>query len=145
MKYLLLLLLAVIFACGSPANTSNENQPVTGDSTAPNNEPAPPAPTVYGNERFKNVTISKTGEHTWRASGKAQIFEATFGWVVEDGHEELVRGFHQTDAGAPEWGNFDFNVTVPSNENVNTLHLILFETSAKDGSRQYELAIPLSK
>jgi hypothetical protein len=145
MKILVFVCIAFLLACGNPATTSNESQSGNPDSTVANGEPDPAAPTVYANDRFKDVTISKTGEHTWRASGKAQIFEATFGWVVEDGHDELVRGFHQTDAGAPDWGNFDFSVTVPANEKVHTLHLILFETSAEDGSRQHELAIPLNQ
>ena len=97
----------------------------------------------YQNARFKYVTVTKVGENSFEIKGKAQIFEASFGWVVEDGHEELQSGFATTDAGAPEWGNFTFTVTATKKRPGSTLHLILFETSAMDGSRQYELPLPL--
>jgi hypothetical protein len=48
-----------------------------------------------------------------------------------------------TDAGAPEWGNFEFTIDVTKKRGNSTLTLILFESSAKDGSRQYELPIAL--
>lgn len=98
---------------------------------------------VYGNERFKNVTVERTGDHTFLIKGQGQIFEANFGWVVEDGHEELLKGHQMTDAGAPEWGNFSFTVDVAKKQDNTTLLLILFESSPKDGSRQYELPLVL--
>jgi hypothetical protein len=48
-----------------------------------------------------------------------------------------------TDAGAPEWGNFNFVIEVAKQRSNSTLHLILYETSAKDGSRQHLLPIKL--
>jgi hypothetical protein len=98
---------------------------------------------VYSNQRFKDVTIKQVGPHEFRIKGKGQIFEASFGWVIEDGHEELQQGYATTDAGAPEWGNFSFVVNAQKIRPNSTLHLVLYETSAKDGSRQYELPIPL--
>ena len=98
---------------------------------------------MYANERFKDVTVEKKGEHTFLIKGKGQIFEASFSWVIEDGHEEIKKGFTMTDAGAPEWGNFSFTVDAQKKRANSTLHLILFESSAKDGSRQYELPILL--
>lgn len=102
-----------------------------------------PAPHVYSNARFKDVTVEKTGDQTFLIKGKAQIFEASFGWVIEDGHRELKKGHEMTDAGAPEWGSFAFTVIAKKEDMNSTLHLILFETSAEDGSRQYELPILL--
>lgn len=98
---------------------------------------------VYSNARFKDVTVEKIQEETFLIKGKGQIFEASFNWVVEDGHDELKKGFEMTDAGAPEWGNFSFTITVAKKRPNSKLHLILFETSAKDGSRQHELPILL--
>ena len=98
---------------------------------------------TYSNERFKEVTVEKTGDHKFLINGKGQIFEGAFSWVVEDGHEELKKGFTMTDAGAPAWGNFSFTVDVPKKRANSTLHLILFESSPKDGSRQYELPVLL--
>lgn len=97
----------------------------------------------YSNERFKDVTVEKTETNKFRIKGKAQVFEASFSWIVEDGHEELAKGFQMTNAGAPEWGEFIFTIDVKKKRSNSTLTLILFESSPKDGSRQYELPIPL--
>lgn len=97
----------------------------------------------YSNERFREVTIEKISDNKFRVRGEGQIFEASFSWVIEDGHNELKKGFQMTDAGAPEWGKFDFTIDAPTKEENATLTLILFEVSAKDGSRQYELPIAL--
>jgi hypothetical protein len=99
----------------------------------------------YSNERFRAVTVQKLDDATFRVKGQGQIFEASFSWVVEDGHYELAEGFETTDAGAPDWGNFDFILAVPEKDTNSTLTLILFETSAKDGSRQHELPIALQQ
>lgn len=98
---------------------------------------------TYSNERFKDVRVKKLDSNTYQVSGKAQIFEANFAWVVEDGHRELKEGYQMTDAGAPEWGNYEFTLDVEKERPNSTLTLILFESSPKDGSRQYELPIPL--
>ena len=98
---------------------------------------------TYENKRFRNVRVEKIGANEYRISGQGQIFEASFGWVIEDGHNELKEGYTSTDAGAPEWGDFSFTITAPERDSGRTLHLILFETSAKDGSRQYELPLRL--
>lgn len=98
---------------------------------------------TYSNKRFKDVTVERTAENTYLISGKGQIFEANFNWVVEDGHYELKKGFEMTDAGAPEWGNFSFTIKVAKKRENSTLNLILYETSAEDGSRQHELLITL--
>jgi len=102
-----------------------------------------PESKTYGNKRFKDVTVESLGPNQFRIKGQGQIFEANFSWVVEDGHEELKKGFQMTDAGAPEWGNFDFTIDVQKKRENSTLTLILFESSPKDGSRQYELPIVL--
>lgn len=99
--------------------------------------------TMYANQRFKEVNVARLNDSTFRISGKAQIFEARFGWVVEDGHNELQQGFESTDAGAPAWGNFSFTVTAKKPRANSTLHLVLFETSMKDGSRQHQLPVVL--
>jgi hypothetical protein len=106
-------------------------------------EPVRPVAQTYDNKRFKDVRVEKIGRNKFRVYGQGQIFEANFGWVVEDGHEELKKGFQMTDAGAPEWGNFDFTIEVEKKRKNSTLTLILFETSAMDGSRQYELPVTL--
>jgi hypothetical protein len=100
-------------------------------------------PKQYSNERFKEVTVERINESNFRVRGKGQIFEANFNWIIEDGHDELQKGYQMTDAGAPEWGNFDFEITVQKKRENSKLTLVLFESSAKDGSRQHELPIVL--
>jgi hypothetical protein len=101
--------------------------------------------TFYENERFKEVRVEEISENTYRVSGKAQVYEANINYVVEDGHYELAEGFASADAGAPEFGNFDFTFSVEKKEPYTTLMLILFESSANDGSRTHELIIPLEE
>jgi Immunoglobulin-like domain of bacterial spore germination len=104
---------------------------------------APPPPETFSNTRFKEVTAERKGEHQFLIKGKAQVFEANVSWVVEDGHNELKKGFVTTDAGAPAWGNFSFTIDIAKQRPNSTLTLILFESSAMDGSRQHELPVVL--
>lgn len=153
MKLCFFLLLVILSACNAnddagksslhsdTATTKTDNTRVDDKVVDTINSPKPPV--VYSNARFKDVTVEKIGEQKFRIKGKGQIFEANFNWVIEDGHEELKKGYQMTDAGAPEWGNFDFIVEASKKRPNSTLHLILFESSAKDGSRQHELPLLL--
>ena len=152
MKLCYLFMLFGLLACNDPAG---EAEPVTvPDSlnrsvdTAPaqrdqQNAKTPVVSSQYANARFKEVTVEKLSENRFRVKGKGQIFEANFGWVVKDGQKELKNGHQTTDAGAPEWGRFDFTMEIEKPRPDATLTLILFETSANDGSRQHELPILL--
>ena len=127
-----------------PGTTSVVAPPLDTSYTVSDDVKKPePQPKVYANKRFKDVTVEKVGENKFRIRGKGQIFEAAFSWVIEDGHEELKKGYEMTDAGAPEWGNFDFTVGAYKKRPNSTLHIVIYEVSAKDGSRQYELPIRL--
>ena len=148
MKVSLFLLLIIFAACN---NSAPKNESIASDTLQTNTDSIKKsrpvtivaAPKTYSNKRFKNVTVENIGGNKFRIRGKGQIFEANFNWIVEDGHNELLKGFQTTDAGAPEWGNFDFIIEVTKQRNNSTLTLILFETSAMDGSRQYDLPIVL--
>lgn len=146
MKFLFFLVAVVISGCSG--KTEEQKESLYNDSIPLQGNPAAKKtsePTTYSNQRFRNVKVSKTGTaDTYRITGEAQIFEESFGWVVEDGHNELKKGHEMTNAGAPEWGHFDFTVRVKKITSNAVLHLILFESSAKDGSRQYELPVLLS-
>jgi len=149
MRYLFIFLL-VLVSC-----KSERKEEITIDSTTPDTivEPRTQEPNTqitepssakpYSNARFRSVTSTKVAENKYLVEGQGQIFEASFSWVVEDGHNELKSGHEMTDAGAPDWGNFSFTIEVEKEEENSTLTLILYEISAKDGSRQHELAIPL--
>jgi len=139
-KLLYLLLVTTLCACNDGKQTS---KPVT-DTVSSGVPGIPSAPArQYSNERFRQVTVEKTGENQYLIEGEGQIFEANFGWVVEDGHNELLKGHNMTDAGAPEWGKFRFSIEVEKERPNSTLMLILFETSAEDGRRVHELPIAL--
>lgn len=74
--------------------------------------------------------------------GEARVFEATFQFEFEDGHNILGQGTITASSGAPEWGEFEFTVSF-DDVFFETGILILYEESAKDGSRINELMIPL--
>jgi hypothetical protein len=142
MKIIILVLVGMLLACcGDVKNIETENNADSNENVIDSNQVKGRQPT--NNTRFRNVTVAKTGANIYTIEGEGQIFEASFGWVVEDGHNELKSGFEMTDAGAPEWGRFKFTIEVEKQQPNSTLTLILFETSAKDGSRQYELPIVL--
>src|SRR5690606_32108736 len=99
---------------------------------------------VAENDAFKVFAPEPDTEvgQTFTVRGQARVFEAAFSWTLEDGHSILAEGHEMTDAGAPEWGNFEFDVTFDKATN-STLTLILWVGSAKDGEPEHELMIPL--
>lgn len=148
MKYIICFLLLGLLACNSAESSSDSDQIDTTnsevqmtdiDSIEENGIPSE----IYTNERFREVTVTSKGDNTYLIRGKAQVFEATINWVVEDGHEELKSGFQTASAGAPAWGNFEFTVEVKKVREHSTLNLILFEENAEDGARRYELPVVL--
>lgn len=146
MKRIILLLIILFAACNKKEKVAGEAQKIVKTSDTVHMEKTAPSNTTekkYSNERFRNVTVEKVNNDKFRIKGEGQIFEASFNWIVEDGHDELKKGYEMTDAGAPEWGKFDFTLDVAKNRENSTLTLILFEISAKDGSRQYQLPIVL--
>lgn len=146
MKKIISLLFILITSCNKKENAPEENQePIKTSDTVQLKKEAPTKTSlkIYSNKRFRNVTVEKVNENKFRVKGEGQIFEASFNWFIEDGHDELKNGFEMTDAGAPDWGKFDFTIDVAKNRENSTLTLILFEISAEDGSRQHELPIVL--
>ena len=152
MKWISVIIAVSLFACnGKTKNTESEHSDPAAVGSDTLHKPADehlanpsPRPRLYFNKRFRDVTVQRAGDNTFVIEGEAQIFEANFGWVVEDGHRELKKGFEMTDAGAPEWGEFKFTIEVEKARPNSTLTLVLFESSAKDGSRQHELPISLA-
>ncbi|MEP6646391.1 MAG: Gmad2 immunoglobulin-like domain-containing protein [Saprospiraceae bacterium] len=119
---------------------------ITGDTVA--KTPPPPPDTLvssasYGNVKFRDVNVIATDDHTFLVRGKAKVFEAVLSWVVVSGTKEIKTGHQMTDAGAPAWGNFSFSIVVPKKKTGDHLTLVLYEASAKDGSRQNQLPILL--
>ncbi|PGS52251.1 Gmad2 immunoglobulin-like domain-containing protein [Bacillus sp. AFS041924] len=100
--------------------------------------------TPVENEAFKvtSVVNESTGKNVLIVEGKARVFEATFLYRIEDGHNVLAEGYTMTDMGAPEWGNFKLviNYTQPTSPNGV---LTLYVASAKDGQPENILNIPI--
>lgn len=95
------------------------------------------------NERFRNISIFRDRQDSFIVRGEARVYEGTVSWVVEDGHLQLSKGFVTAEQGAPGWGEFTIKVSGRKKNPHTTLHLILFEESPQDGSRQFILPIPL--
>lgn len=132
----------LLFSCQSDRKKQNDNSDrVSVDTTTI--LPDEPQLEKFDNDTFKEVTVSKINDTTFTINGKARVFEAQFGWDIEDGHDVLKSGFVKADAGAPEFGTFSFRVSAQKTQPNSTLHLVLFENSPKDGSRQHELPIKL--
>ncbi|MGV3632334.1 MAG: Gmad2 immunoglobulin-like domain-containing protein [Bacteroidota bacterium] len=145
LSVLLLLLACTPSAPQNPAEDFNKDTvPSTPSAEIKEESPGPDPVQKYANERFRDVTVVREGD-SFRVRGQAQVFEAAFSWVVEDGHNQVQKGFEMTDAGAPEWGNFDFKVTVSKKRPDSALTLVLFEASAMDGSPQHELSVVLAE
>ncbi len=150
MKYLYLFTIVLFLGCNGNEKKNEAADPeTTGQEEKKNVEKKETGDVflsegeTYSNDRFREVTVERKDDHTFLVEGKAQLFEGTYNWVIEDGHRELKEGYGTTSAGAPDWGKFSFTVEAEKKEPNTVLHLILFESSAKDGSRQHELMIPL--
>ena len=144
MKKILLFSIILLGACGKQKSPEEIDVVKTADTVQVKTDlPGTAISKTYSNDRFRQVTVEKMADDKFRVKGQGQIFEANFSWLVEDGHNELKKGFEMTDAGAPEWGEFDFTLDVAKTRDNSTLTLILFEISAEDGSHQHELMIPL--
>ncbi|MEH7385483.1 Gmad2 immunoglobulin-like domain-containing protein, partial [Bacillus sp. JJ1521] len=99
---------------------------------------------VYQNKIFNDVKVSDT-DNQIVITGKAQVFEGVFDYALYDGEEKLLEDHYQT-IGAPSWG--DFKIPIDKNlyaQHKNDVRLELFVYSAKDGSKEDILEIPLTK
>lgn len=119
-------------------NDVDETEQNTENDVTPTNEEK-----VYQNKVFKDVKVSDTNNEIV-VTGKAQVFEGVFDYAVYDGDEKLLEDHYQT-VGAPSWGDFEF----PIDKNLyaqpkNDVRLELFVYSAKDGSKEDILEIPLT-
>ena len=116
----------------------DETEQNTDDEVTPTNEEK-----VYQNKIFKDVKISES-DNQIVITGKAQVFEGVFDYAVYDGDEKLLEDNYQT-VGAPSWGDFEIPIdktliAQPKNE----IRFELFVYSAKDGSKEDVLTIPLT-
>lgn len=100
---------------------------------------------VAENEAFRLLSpgINAQVGRAFKVKGQARVFEAAFSYTFEDGHDVLAEGHVQASQGAPEWGDFEFEVKLPESIDPTspTGTLTLYESSAKDGSPIHQLTI----
>lgn len=140
------ILTILLLACNSNEQDTDTPTTVYDSTNVPIEEPhihGNDTVDVYSNERFKNVWVEKVNDTSYRITGQAQVFEASFNWVLTNGETDIRSGYGTTDAGAPAFGHFSFEMSIPKKNAGEGLHLVLFESSAKDGSRQFELPLLL--
>ena len=152
MKKYLLLLMVIAVGCNERSDTNTTTTSLNSPDSIPvadHTTVAPPADTSIqaiapaSNERFKDVTVKKISSDSVHVSGKARIFEANLSYAVYEKGKQVREGFHTASAGAPEWGDFDFNIASPRSSGDTGTYIIIFESSAKDGSRVGVLKFPL--
>ncbi|MBX0357140.1 BsuPI-related putative proteinase inhibitor [Halobacillus sp. Nhm2S1] len=96
-------------------------------------------------QAFRDITV--TGEKgSYVVKGEARVFEGSFIYSVEDGHNVQVEPTaFQVNEGAPSWSTFELEIDIPEEDlpMFGTLTLTLFEESAQDGSPTNMNYIPL--
>jgi uncharacterized protein YceK len=99
------------------------------------------------NTAFRNIeVIGKNGEYT--VSGEARVFEATFFYTVDDGHDYIIdETLVKAKEGAPTWSPFEITISIlegnlPDN---GVLNINIYERSAKDGSKSNLYYMPLQR
>ncbi|MFD1778661.1 Gmad2 immunoglobulin-like domain-containing protein [Fredinandcohnia salidurans] len=119
-------------------NEVDENEQGTENDVTLTNEDK-----VYQNKIFKDVKVTET-DNEFVFTGKAQVFEGVFDYAVYDGEEKLLENHYQT-VGAPSWGDFEIPIEKKLIANAkNEARFELFVYSAKDGSKENVLTIPLT-
>lgn len=167
MKAKLMLLLMVLFlsltACSQDSKTQNSKEPNRTDSGETDQGEKEPDVTEdeekdsdvtdeedtqaeeenkqFGNDVFKEVSVSTLEDGSIVLKGKARVFEGVFQYAVVSGTEILLENNYQTE-GAPAWGHFDITIDKEylTKEKVS---IELFVYSAKDGAKADILTIQI--
>ncbi len=146
-----LLFLGLLFFCSCNTSTDNKTTQTTKtDNTTVNEKQSVDtnlnlvkSDSVYSNARFRNVTVTDLGNGIYDINGEAKVFEATLNYNLRQGKEESDVAHTTTSKGAPDWGKFNFTINSTIFKVNVPLYVILFESSAKDGSKLDELSIKL--
>lgn len=96
------------------------------------------------NEAFRVYTPASGSQvgKVFTVEGQARVFEGAFSWTLEDGHNILAEGHEMAAQGAPEWGDFSFDISLEQSSLPNVT-LYLYSHSANDGSVENQLVIGL--
>lgn len=133
----------------NPGNENNSIDDINEDEVADtgnseNNDESNDQKIVIENEAFKIFSPAPHDEveNTIVVRGLARVFEATVSYELEDGHYVFEQGWVMASGGGPDWGEFEITLNV-SNIPSEYVTLFIYEESAKDGSPQHQIAIPL--
>lgn len=150
MRFLIFFSFLFLFACNNSSDEATEsfNDTLSYDSTPveilpPVWDTAVPVVNPRSNAIFKDVVVERISQDSFKISGQASVHEANVSWELEDGHYKLQNGFVTASTAAPNWGNFNIIVSAPKKNENTSMHIVLFEESAKDGKRLNSLPIYL--
>lgn len=95
---------------------------------------------IKSNNNIKVMQFEKTNRGV-HLSGVARVFEATVNYALETkSGNVLEKGVTTASIGGPKWGKFDFEVCrIPNKAH----YIVIFTTSARDGTRQNEIKLKL--
>lgn len=142
--FMIFIFWGLIFISACNSNVGNEYKTKIVDIDEQLNDVDDEPEIVLENEAFRvyEPAPNREVENEFTVRGQARVFEANVQYEFEDGHFILDEGFVTASEGAPEWG--DFEITIRFDE-LSSDHgtVILYEESAKDGSRLHKLMIPV--
>ncbi|MBM6617099.1 BsuPI-related putative proteinase inhibitor [Bacillus suaedaesalsae] len=99
------------------------------------------------NTAFRNINVTgENGEYT--ITGEARVFEATFFYSVEDGHEVIIpETVVHANEGAPSWSHFELKISIPKNKlpKNGTITAQIYERSANDDSVVNQVHVSLQQ
>ncbi|MFG6120401.1 BsuPI-related putative proteinase inhibitor [Thalassobacillus sp. B23F22_16] len=118
---------------------------VEGDNPSTQGDDASEAPAE--GEAFRNIEVS--GENgSYVITGEAKVFEGSFIYNVEDGHNMLIENTtHEVGEAAPSWSSFELELDMTEDQlpEYGTLTLTLFEIDPKSGNPANVNYIPLEQ
>ncbi|SFJ51510.1 Gmad2 immunoglobulin-like domain-containing protein [Thermoflavimicrobium dichotomicum] len=78
----------------------------------------------YQNRAFRHVKVAEPNV-IYVVTGKARVFEGVYSYIVEDGHDVLVKGSGQASAAAPAWGTFKQEIAIKKSKLPHNGSIIL--------------------
>ncbi|WP_314590353.1 Gmad2 immunoglobulin-like domain-containing protein [Paenibacillus terrigena] len=98
------------------------------------------------NKVFRNLKLSESTV-TYTAKGEAKVNEGTYHYATKQDGKTLVKGFGTASIGAPDWGTFTQQITIPSSKIAanKSLFLELYEVDQATGKIVNKKTIQMKK
>jgi len=96
------------------------------------------------NKVFREVTTSSPTV-TFTVKGEASVFEGTYQYAVKQDGKTIAKGYGTASVGAPEWGTFTQQVSIPMNklQGNKPLTFELYEIDQATGKVVNKLVMPI--